>query len=133
MATDHAPHASHEKDVPFEEAPRGVIGLETAFGAVRTNTSLDPRTLFERMSVAPAAIAGLGDHGRWPVEGAPANLAVVDWDEAWTPTVFESKSTNSPFIGQRLQGRVRATIFKGRPTYTDGEVRAPMTTGRESR
>ncbi len=129
VATDHAPHASHEKDVPFEEAPRGVIGLETAFGVARTHTALEPRALFERMSVSPARIAGLAEHGIWPAEGAPANLAIVEWDEAWTPATFESKSSNSPFIGRPLEGRVRATVFGGRPTYMDGEVRAPIATG----
>ena len=81
VATDHAPHAAHEKDVPFEEAPKGVIGLETAFAAVRSALDPDPRLLFRRMSVAPAAIASLERHGRWIEPGIPANLVVVDWEE----------------------------------------------------
>ncbi len=117
VATDHAPHAAHEKEVPFEEAPRGVIGLETAFGAVRTATGLSPRDLFERMSVAPARIAGLERQGHWPEVGAPANLVAVDWDTAWTPDRYRSKSENSPFTGRSLTGAVRATVFEGRWTF----------------
>ena len=65
VATDHAPHASQEKELPFEEAPKGVTGLETAFAAVRSALDPDPRLLFQRMSVTPAAIASLERHGRW--------------------------------------------------------------------
>lgn len=123
IATDHAPHASHEKDVPFEEAPRGIIGLETAFGVVRSSTALDPALLFQRMSVAPARIGGFERHGRWVEAGAPANLVVVDWDDVWTPTSFESKSANSPFIGTELTGRVRMTVLEGEITKElDGPV-----------
>ena len=121
VATDHAPHATHEKDVPFEEAPRGVIGLETALGAVWASTSLDPVTLFDRMSVAPARIANLGEHGNWPTEGGTANLTVIDFDP-WTVEGFVSKSENSPFRGLELSGRARYTFFGGRLTWRDGKV-----------
>lgn len=121
VATDHAPHATHEKDVPFEEAPRGVTGLETAFAAVRTALDPDPHLLFERMSVTPAAIASVDRHGRWVDPGIPANLVVVDWDEPWTPDRFVSKSVNSPFLGASLIGRVRYTFYEGRITY-DGSA-----------
>ncbi len=117
VATDHAPHAAHEKEVPFEEAPRGVIGLETAFAAVRTKLDPDPRLLFQRMSVEPAAIAGLEGQGRWVKAGSPANLVVVEWDATWTPEGFVSKSANSPFSGTSLTGRVRYTFYRGRCTY----------------
>jgi dihydroorotase len=122
VATDHAPHAAHEKDVPFEEAPRGVIGLETAFGAVRTFTGLEIVGVFDRMSIRPARIAGLENQGRWPAEGSPANLAVVDPDAAWSPSSFESKSKNSPFIGTELTGSVRYTMFNGDLVLRDGKV-----------
>ncbi len=121
VATDHAPHAAHEKDVPFEEAPKGVTGLETAFAAVRSVLDTDPRTVFERMSVAPARIAGAGRHGRWIEPGVPANLAVVDWNASWTPDGFVSRSSNSPFTGVPLTGRVRYTFYEGRMTH-DAEV-----------
>jgi dihydroorotase len=117
VATDHAPHADHEREVPFEEAPRGVIGLETAAAAVLTALEPDPMTFFQRMSVAPALIAGLSGQGRWIEEGAPANLVVFDPDHVWVAESFLSKSQNSPFRGQKLRGRVKATIFRGRLTH----------------
>lgn len=120
VATDHAPHAAHEKDVPFEEAPNGVTGLETAFSAVRSVLDPDPRELFRRMSVAPAAIAGLERHGRWIEPGIPANLVVVDWEAAWTPDRFRSKSSNSPFAGVPLAGKVCYTFHDGRMSYDAG-------------
>jgi len=118
VATDHAPHAAHEKDVPFEEAPKGVIGLETAFSAVCSvlgGTAF--RSIFERMSVAPAQIASLSRHGNWIEPGIPANLVAVDPEESWIPQSFRSKSTNSLFTGVPLVGRVRLTVHDGRITY----------------
>ena len=118
VATDHAPHQANEKDVPFEEAPRGVIGLETAAAAVHTEVALDPVAFYQRMSVAPAGIAALDDHGMWPVVGGTANLAVF---HTTRPTVvgsvFRSKSANSPWVGHTLGGSVLATIFRGRVTH----------------
>ncbi len=120
VATDHAPHAAYECEVPFEEAPRGVIGLETAAAAVNSALDLDPVTFFTRMSVAPAAIAGMGNQGRWIEEGAPSNLMAFDPEAVWVPQRFLSKSENSPFRGVKLRGQVRATIFSGRMTYLAG-------------
>ncbi len=125
VATDHAPHAAHEKDVPFEEAPKGVTGLETAFSAVRTVLDPDPRLLFERMSVTPATIASLDGHGNWIEPGIPANLVVVDWHERWTPEVFLSKSANCLFAGVPLAGRVRFTILDGRLTHDSARLNMP--------
>lgn len=122
VATDHAPHAAHEKDVPFEDAPRGIIGLETAAAVVNTSVGLDPVAFFQRMSVTPAQIGGLGDHGRWTEKGGPANLVVFDPEAAWTPEVFVSRAENSPFLGRGLQGRVVATMYDGRVTFQDGKV-----------
>ncbi|MDH3499913.1 MAG: dihydroorotase [Acidimicrobiia bacterium] len=124
VATDHAPHAAHEKDVPFEEAPRGVIGLETAIAAVAMKCNLDARTLFERMSVTPARISGLVEHGHWLETGHRANIAVVDFAVPWLVDRFESKSTNSPFKGIQLEGRARYTFLSGRMTWRDGKVEA---------
>ena len=126
VATDHAPHAANEKDVPFEEAPKGVIGLETAFAAVRSALDPSPGLLFERMSVTPAAIGGLDRHGRWIEPGAPANLVAVDWDAGWTPERFVSKSSNSLFAGVPLTGQVRYTFYEGKMTY-DGRPSADRT------
>ena len=122
VATDHAPHAAHEKDVPFEDAPRGIIGLETAAAVVNTAVQLDPVSFFQRMSTSPAGLAGLSKQGRWLEPGGPANLVVFDPTADWTPTVFESRAENSPFVGRRLVGNVVATVFEGRVTYRNGTV-----------
>ena len=121
VATDHAPHADHEQEVPFEEAPRGVIGLETAVGATITATDIDQRRFFERLSINPARIARLGEHGVPVTEGSPANLVVIDPTAVWTPERFHSRSQNSPFLGRKLTGKVRATILRGRLTHRETE------------
>jgi dihydroorotase len=118
VATDHAPHARHEKDVPFEEAPFGVTGLETSFAALYTHLVLPGElaleTLLERMSAGPARAFGL-DEPRIEV-GARANLAVLDLDTEWTVTEdgFRSLSANSWLLGETLRGRVLKTIADGR-------------------
>lgn len=117
VATDHAPHAAFETEVPFEEAPRGVIGLETAAAAVNSAVGMEAGLFFTRMSANPARIVGLGRQGQPLVEGAPANLVVFDPGAAWTPNAFVSKARNSPFLGTELRGRVIATIFEGRMTH----------------
>ncbi len=117
VATDHAPHASAECEVPFEEAPRGVIGLETALPAVLAAVSPDPQTLFDRMSIRPAAIAGLARHGRPIAKGSPANIAVIDPAETWAAAGFLSKASNSPWKDSELVGRARATIHEGVLTH----------------
>lgn len=119
VATDHAPHADHEQEVPFEEAPRGVIGLETAAAAVLTHTDLDQAAFFDRMATAPARIGRIADHGQPLAEGSPANLVVVDPQATWSPDRFHSRSQNSPFLGHKLRGSVRATIYRGRVTHQE--------------
>jgi dihydroorotase len=121
VATDHAPHTAAEKAVPFEEAPRGVIGLETA-AAVVASYALgdDQRVFFDRMSVAPARIAGLERQGRHLEPGSPANLVLFDSGRRWVPASFASKSQNSPFAGMELTGMVLATIYEGRISYEGG-------------
>ena len=114
VATDHAPHADFETEVPFAEAPRGVIGLETAVAAVLTATELDQETLFERMSIVPARIAGMTRQGQPVAEGVAANLVVIDPRATSTVTHFSSRSSNSPFKGASLRGRVLATVYEGR-------------------
>jgi len=122
VATDHAPHAAHEKDVPFEDAPRGIIGLETAAAVVNTAVGMDAVEFFQRMSIGPSQIAGLNSQGRWPEPGGQANLVVFDPNAKWTPDVFASRAENSPFIGRPLKGRVVATMYDGRMTFRDGKV-----------
>lgn len=120
IATDHAPHSESEKDVAFDEAPRGVIGLETA-ASVGWSVAGGPVRFFQIMSVKPAEIAGLDSQGVWLRPGAPANLVVFDPNQTWVPDEFASRSANSPFLGEKLNGRVRATIYQGNLTH---EVRA---------
>jgi dihydroorotase len=121
VATDHAPHSLEEKDVPFEAAPFGVVGLETAFGALYTYL-VEPglvslETVLERMSAGPAAIFGL-DRPRIAV-GAPANLTLLDLAGGWrvTADTLRSKSSNSWLLGTRLRGRVTLTVAAGRVAY----------------
>lgn len=116
VATDHAPHQPEEKGVGFVGAPRGVIGLETAPSAV-WEALLNRDRLFEVLSAAPARILGLSDQGR-PVEaGVTANLVVFDPSTTWTATSFESRSSNTPYRGREMRGRVRATIRRGRVVH----------------
>jgi dihydroorotase len=121
VATDHAPHARQEKDVPFEEAPFGVTGLETAFSALHTHLVVPGivtlETLLERMSTGPARAFGL-DEPRIEV-GARANLVALDLDAEWTvdEDAFRSLSANSWLLGERLRGRVVETIADGRLVF----------------
>lgn len=120
VATDHAPHARAEKDVPFEEAPRGVIGLETAAAVVSSALGRDQVAFFDRMSTTPARIAGLDRQGIAVDPGTPANLVLFAPERRWTPGAFASKSQNSPFRGVELTGKVLATIYEGRISYEEG-------------
>ena len=117
VATDHAPHARHEKEVPFEAAPFGVTGLETSFAALYTHL-VDPgllqlETLIERMSAGPTRVYGL-ERPRVAV-GAPANLVLLDTAATWRVDEggFRSRSANSWLLGQTLKGRVRMTVAAG--------------------
>lgn len=120
VATDHAPHAVHEKEVDFAEAPNGIIGLETAvpvvLGLVRAG-ELSPLEWVRRMSTNPARI--LKRPGGRLAVGSPADLAVVDPERRWTydPAKGFSKSRNSPWAGQELVGRAIVTVVGGRLVY----------------
>jgi dihydroorotase len=122
VATDHAPHAPHETEVPFEEAPRGVIGLETAVGAILTSVGLGASELFDRMSAAPARLAGLEGHGRLIEAGAAATISVIDPHAEWLVERFVSRACNSPFAGRSLTGKARHVLLRGRFSLLDGEV-----------
>ena len=114
VGTDHAPHAAHEKEVPWEHAPNGVLGLEWAAAVANTFTTLDQTAFFDRLSVAPARIGQVDGQGL-PVEvGGSANIAVFDPSVEWTPSTTVSKSENSPYFGLPLRGKVIATIYRGR-------------------
>ena len=121
IATDHAPHARHEKDVPFEQAPFGVTGLETAFAALNTFLVRDGEvplaTVLERLSAGPARAFGL------PVPriavGEPANLVLLDLEAEWTvrDDGFRSRSANSWLLGRTLVGAVVKTVADGRVVF----------------
>jgi dihydroorotase len=121
IATDHAPHSPEEKDVPFEAAPFGVLGLETAFAALHTYLVapgvLSLETVLTRLSAGPAGIFGL-DRPRVAV-GAPANLTLLDLESTWRVKAdrLRSRSTNSWLLGKRLTGRVALTIAAGRVAF----------------
>jgi dihydroorotase len=126
IATDHAPHAPHTKEMPFDQAPPGMLGLETAFSLALGDSGLDLPEVLALLSWRPAAIAGVADrHGVPVVPGAPANLCVVDPDETWTVSgaAMASLSSNTPYEGRTLRGRVRHTIRAGEPVVVDGEAR----------
>ena len=122
IATDHAPHAQEEKEVPFEEAPFGVTGLETAFSALYTQLVepgiLPLPTLLERMSAGPARIYGL--EVPTIAAGAPANLVLLDLEAVWhvDEGSFRSKSANSWLLGSKLHGRVLQTVAAGRVVHS---------------
>src|SRR5437763_1034663 len=114
IATDHAPHAAHEKDQEFERAPFGVTGLETALPIALMVAAGDPQLVVRWLSCNPASVMGWKDAGVLRV-GASADITIFDPAEEWTFTASESKSKskNSPFIGKRLRGRVQYTIVDG--------------------
>jgi dihydroorotase len=128
VATDHAPHAAHEKCCEFSAARPGMLGLQTALSVVVATMVkpglLDWRGVARVMSENPARIVGLDDHGR-PLEvGEPANLTVVDPESAWTVAgaMLASRSANTPYEAMTLPATVTATLLRGRITARDGEV-----------
>ncbi len=121
IATDHAPHTDHEKELEFDRAPFGVIGLETAFSLMLTELvdsgAVDLPGLVRMMSLSPRRILGLP--GGVLAPGEPADLTLVDPEARWQvdPARFRSKSRNTPFAGFRLRGEVVATIVGGRQVF----------------
>lgn len=129
IATDHAPHAQEAKEVPFDQAPPGMTGLETALAVALTELDLPPERVLGLLSWQPARIAALdgapaGGQGGPLVEGAPAHLCVVDPAATWVvdPARSASRSRNTPFAGRTLTGRVRHTVLAGEPVVVDGEA-----------
>jgi dihydroorotase len=125
VATDHAPHASEDKDCEWAAAAFGMTGLETALSVVQAamvdTGLLDWAGVADRMSLRPARIGRLRGQGR-PLEvGGPANLTLVDPAARWTvrPEAMASTSRNTPYAGQELPGRVVATFLRGRPTVLE--------------
>ena len=126
IATDHAPHAPETKAVPFEEAPPGMLGTETAL-AVAITRLVEPGLLplasvLALLSWRPARVASLTEHGGPIAAGRPAHLCIIDPAATWVvdATRLASRSRNSPFDGWKLTGRVRHTICRGEPVVIDG-------------
>jgi len=123
IATDHAPHAPHSKEVPLDQAPPGMLGLETALALAITELDMPLGDIVAALSWNPAAIAGVADrHGR-PIEtGEPANLTVFDPTHEWTVVAAQmaSRSRNTPYAGLTVKGKVRHTLFRGDPVVIDG-------------
>jgi dihydroorotase len=129
IATDHAPHAPELKDLPFDQAPPGMLGLQTALSLAMTELDLPLGRILALMSWQPAAICGLdadhgGDQGGPVVPGSVANLCVIDPAATWTvdPTALVSRSRNTPYAGRTMTGRVRHTVFRGEPVVVDAEA-----------
>jgi dihydroorotase len=121
IASDHAPHSIEEKDCEFDQAPSGMIGLETTVGLVKTylvdKGYLDWADVIRKMTVNPARIFNI--NGGTLAIGSAADITVIDPDKKWTVRAdkFRSKSSNSPFIGWKLSGQVTMTILGGRIVF----------------
>ena len=132
IATDHAPHAQHEKEVEFEYAPNGITGLETALGLsirwLHREWKMPLGRVLGLMSAQPAALLGLKGRGTLAA-GSVADVVVFDPQAEWIYRATESKSKakNTPFDGWTMQGRVRWTIGEGRIAYAAGEVPSVQT------
>ena len=125
LATDHAPHPRRDKELTLDQAPPGMLGLETALGVALGVLDVSLTQLVRIMSIHPAQIAGIADrHGRDIEPGAPANLVVFDPNATWQvePETLASKSRNTPYVGMTLRGKVRHTVFNGDITVFHGEA-----------
>ena len=125
IATDHAPHTQETKELPFDQAPPGMLGLETALGLALTELEVPAEKVLGLMSWQPAAIAGLtAEHGGPIAVGRPANLCVIDPTHKWVvdPKSLASRSRNTPFAGRTLLGKVRHTVLRGEPVVIDFEA-----------
>lgn len=121
IATDHAPHSAEEKAKPLTEAPSGIIGLETSLSLGITSLVrpgyLTMMELLEKMTINPAKLYHL-PYGTIE-EGAAADFVLFNPDETWVPTEYASKSSNSPFTGKELYGKIKYTICRGQVVYHD--------------
>ena len=121
IATDHAPHSAAEKAKPFPDAPSGIIGLETALALGITSLvrpgHLTLMQLLEKMTINPARLYHL-PYGNIK-QDSPADLVIFDPEESWIPDSYHSMSSNSPFTGRKLYGKVKYTLCNGRIVYAD--------------
>ncbi len=126
IATDHAPHTPDAKELPLDQAPPGMLGLETALGVALAHLDMPLADVVAALSWKPAAIAKVDDrHGRPIAPGEPANLTVFDPTVEWRvrPARLASRSRNTPYVETPLRGRVRHTVFAGAAVVVDGEAR----------
>ncbi|MCB0976045.1 MAG: dihydroorotase, partial [Acidimicrobiales bacterium] len=123
IATDHAPHAPETKELPFDQAPPGMLGLETALALAMSELDLPIEDVIALLSWQPARIAGVSDRHGSVAEGRPANLCVIDPEVTWRVdgSKMASRSRNTPFEGRELRGKVRHTILDGEPVVVAGE------------
>jgi len=128
VATDHAPHGTEHKRQPWEHAPCGMLGLETAFPLVHTELVLAgvlaPLAAVARLTSGPAGVRDTRGHGGPVAPGRPAHLQVFDPEERWTVdrTKLRSRARNTPYHGRQLVGRARHVLLAGRFTLRDGAV-----------
>ncbi|HEV3131998.1 MAG TPA: dihydroorotase [Acidimicrobiales bacterium] len=129
IATDHAPHAPELKDLPFDQAPPGMLGLQTALSLAMGELDLPVARILALLSWQPASICGLdpghgGEQGGAIAPGAAGNICVIDPTATWTvdASMLASRSRNSPYDGRTLAGQVRHTIFRGEPVVIDAEA-----------
>ena len=126
VSTDHAPHPGESKECEWQEAAFGMLGLEHALSIVAATMVesglMDWAAVQNRMSVAPARIAGYVDHGREIAVGAPAHLTVINPNASYRVDrdQLQSKSRNTPFHGMQFSARVVATFFHGQAVYQEG-------------
>lgn len=128
IATDHAPHSAASKDATWQDAPFGMVGLESALSVVQA-TLVDTGAISwddvaRILSVTPAAIGRVSGYDSPLAVGSPANITLVDpaHRENWTVERLRGRSANTPFVDVPTAGRVMATIFRGRETVVDGDV-----------
>jgi len=127
IATDHAPHTPDSKERPFDQAPPGMLGLETALSLALGELNLPIAQVVGLLSWQPAAIAGIQDtHGGPIAVGRQANLCVFDPEETWTvnPDTLASLARNTPYGGREMRGRVRHTLVGGTAVVADQEMRS---------
>ena len=125
IATDHAPHTPDSKERPFDSAPPGMLGVETAFAIANTELDLPLEDLLALMSWRPAKIAGLlPKHGGVIEPGSTANLAVLDPHAEWViqGEGLASKARNTPFEGKTVTGKARHTIYRGETVVENGKA-----------
>lgn len=128
VATDHAPHSVASKDSTWQDASFGMVGLESALSVVQSalvdTGAISWVDVARILSVAPAAIGRVAGYATPLTVGSPANITLVDpaRREDWSASRLRGKSTNTPFVGVPVSGRVLSTIFRGEETVIDGEL-----------